>query len=96
MIFAEIRYNGDYDAHHELLCKILEEHFGDVQHGLQCDSWIQVRKNGEQVNVDSFTSMKHEVKATSIENKLVDEVIEVLKSSYTLNVHTPPTAEAHE
>ena len=96
MIFATLNYDGNYDSQHRQLHRTLSMKFEDVQEGLQCDSWIRIRKNDEEVTVDSFTSMKHEVKARDKHSQLVNEVIDTLKASYDVTVHTPPIVELHE
>ena len=96
MIFATLNYKGDYSAKHRLLVKQLSAQFSDLQEGLQGDSWISIRENGEKVSVYSFTSMQHEVKAGENNGDLVPRVIKILEQSYNVTVHDPPKPEAHE
>ena len=96
MIFAALNYKGEYSARHGLLVKQLSSAFEDVEEGLQGDSWILIRENGEKVSVDSFTSMQHEVKAADKDNTLAPRVIAALENFYSVTVHDPPQPEAHE
>ena len=96
MIYATLDYKGEFERQHRLLHKILANNFAEVQEGLQCDSWISVQENGEEVWVDSFTSMKHEVKAKVRNSELAIKVIKVLEKMYDVTVHDPPEFEGHE
>ena len=63
MIFAEMTYDRHYsDVHPELLTWV-ERHFSNVQAGLQGDSWIWILDGAERVAIDTFTSMKHQIKS---------------------------------
>ncbi len=63
MIFAELEYQKHYsDVHAELLA-VVDKHFSRVQSGLQGDSWIWIFDGEEKVAIDTFTSMKHQIKS---------------------------------
>ena len=96
MIFATLNYQGDYASQHHLIHKHLAASFAEVQEGLQGDSWIWIGETGQKVAVDSFTSMKHEVKAKTADSSLAKKVIEVLEELYDVTVFDPPELEAHE
>jgi hypothetical protein len=63
MIFARIEYQGHYDDFHDRLLAYLGAHFSKVQAGHQGDSWIWVLDGEEKVAIDTFTSMKHQIKS---------------------------------
>ena len=96
MIYASLNYKGDYLSQHRLIYRILTSNFTNVVEGLQGDSYIWIEEDGQKVSVDSFTSMKHDVKGKGTDNGLAGRVIEVLKKSYKLTVFVSPEAEAHE
>ena len=96
MIYATLNYEGDYSSQHHLLLRHLAANFADVEEGLQSDSWIWVFEGGQKVAVDSFTSMKHEVKAKPADSDLAKKVIEVLEKHYDVTCVEPPEAEAHD
>lgn len=95
MIFAELKYPGRYEEMHEELTRHIIEHFVQVEHGIQCDSWIQVSEADQVVTVDSFLSRKHLVRS-SRPCLLVQKVIAVLQLKYAVHVFDKPEYEAHE
>lgn len=46
--------------------------------------------------LDSFSSMKHQVKVADKDSVLVQKVIEVLQQKYKVVVYETPEPEAHE
>lgn len=95
MIFAELQYDQDYGEIHAELAAFLRRHFAQVQCGLQSDSWIWILDGGERVAVDTFTSMKHQVKSPR-PGAHVERVIDALRLAYKVNTFTPPEPEGHE
>ena len=96
MIFADLLYEGDYWDHHDKLVALLGDRFATIQHGHQCDSWIWVFENEVRVEVDSFSSMKHQVKCADSASPLVEKVIAVLEECYEVNRYASPELEPHE
>src|SRR5687767_11147840 len=95
MIFAELAYEKDYsDFHAELLAYVLR-HFSKVQSGLQGDSWIWILDGEEKVAIDTFTSMKHEIRSRTA-GLHVANVIENLLRHVEVKVYAEPLLEAHE
>ena len=95
MIFAELQYDQSYSDEHAPLVALLGRHFQMVESGLQGDSWIWIVDHGQKVSVDTFTSMHHEVKSSQ-PCRLLDQVLAVLASQYTLHLIEPATLEGHE
>ncbi|MGV3741312.1 MAG: hypothetical protein ACO1NO_03270 [Burkholderiaceae bacterium] len=95
MIFAELQYPQHYsDAHDELLLFICTR-FSQVQSGHQGDSWIWILDGGEKVAIDTFSSMKHQVKSDK-HGPHVQQVLEALQRQYKINVFSVPELEGHE
>jgi hypothetical protein len=95
MIFAEIGYQGHYSDFHAELLAIVGKHFSQVQSGLQGDSWIWILDGGEKVAIDTFTSMKHQIKSPK-PGAHVRKVIETLLPHFEMNVYEKPELEPHE
>lgn len=95
MIFAEIEYEGHYSEFHPDLLAFVQKNFSPVQSGHQGDSWIWIGEGEEKVAIDTFTSMKHQIKA-SASGSLVKNVIDILARRYKVKVHERPEPEAHE
>lgn len=95
MIFAEMEYPEEYWEFHEELKQYLSQHFDNVEHGLQSDSylWIFIEKN--KIALDTFSSMKHQVKSAK-PGAHVQQVISVLQKKYKVNVYSTPDREGHE
>lgn len=95
MIFAELAYDGTYDDAHDALVALLSARFADVTHGQQGDSWIHVRDGEALVAVDTFTTMRHQVKSAAA-GPLVAQVLAALATRYALSLREPPEPEGHE
>jgi hypothetical protein len=95
MIFAEMAYEKHYSDFHAELLAWVRNHFSNVQAGLQGDSWIWISDGAEKVALDTFTSMKHEIKSRK-PGPHVQAVIEKLATRFQLTVHPQPVLEAHE
>lgn len=95
MIFAELEYECHYGVVHDDLVLLLKENFSAVESGHQGDSWIWVFDAENKVAIETFYSMKHQVKS-DIDGPHVQQVITVLKSRFQLNIKEPPELEPHE
>ena len=95
MIFAQLQYDDSYSDVHAELAAFLGAHFEDTKSGLQGDSWIWIREGEEKVEVDTFSSMQHQVKSAT-HGELVQRVIEVLMLKYDVQLHAAPELDAHE
>ena len=96
MIFAELNYKEHYDDCHQSLLEYVNAHFERVDSGHQGDSWIWIYEGENKVALDTFSSMKHQVKSETRQNPLVQKVIEILQRKYDLVVYSEPESEAHE
>ncbi|MDC7827249.1 hypothetical protein PQS90_18995 [Pseudomonas sp. BLCC-B13] len=94
MIFAEIEHPEEYWEFHEELKQHLSQHFENVEHGLQADSWFWVFIEKNKVAIDTFSSMKHQVKSAG-PGSHVQYVISVLQEKYKVNVYLTPELEGH-
>lgn len=95
MVFAELAYEMHYsDFHAELLACVMRN-FSRVESGLQGDSWIWIFDGNDKVSIDTFTSMKHQIKSPSA-GAHVQQVIDTLRHEFQLHVHHEPEPEAHE
>ncbi len=95
MIFAELEYEKHYSDVHAELVACLGRRFVRVQSGLQGDSWIWILDGEERVAVDTFTSMKHQIKSPK-EGVHVQKVIATLRRQFDVRVYEQPELEAHE
>lgn len=95
MIFAELKYPDRYEDFHDELLAFLRRMYADVESGLQGDSWIWIVDKGEKVALDTFSSMKHQVKSPKA-GPHVDKVIDALKERYEITIYDEPEFEGHE
>ena len=95
MIFAEMIYDGEYGELHGELLSLLIRAFRNVESGHQGDSYIWVLDGAERVAIDTFSSMKHQVKSPR-PGPHVQAVIDVLRQQYELRIYERPELEAHE
>jgi len=95
MIFAELQYPGRYEEAHDELLAFVRERFAKVQAGLQGDSWIWIFDRDDKVAIDTFSSMKHQVKSAR-PGRHVKAVIDALRERYSVNVYAEPEGEPHD
>ncbi len=95
MIFAELLYEKHYADVHDQLLVCVRKHFAQVQSGLQGDSWIWIVDGDEHVAIDTFTSLKHQIKSAKA-GAHVRHVIEILHREFVVKVYEQPEPEAHE
>jgi len=95
MVFAEMDYQKEYRDFHAELIAFVNRHFSQVDSGMQGDSWIWIFDNDEKVRLDTFSSMKHQIKSQK-NGWLVRRVIETLLLSYNVNVYEEPELEGNE
>lgn len=92
IIFAELQYDEHYADVHAGLLAHLGQHFSPLKSGLQGDSHISIMHDGQEVMVDTFSSMKHQVKAGKA-GPHVQSVIDVLRLKFDLLVYDTPFEE---
>jgi hypothetical protein len=95
MIFAELKYPDHYSDVHAELFALVSTEFSNVDGGLQGDSWIWILDGEEKVAIDTFTSMRHQIKSPRAGSH-VQKVIDLLRRNYALDVYDEPEWEAHE
>lgn len=61
--FAELQYKEHYDDIHAELVEFVKARFLNVKSGHQGDSWIWILRDGDKVQLDTFTSMHHQIKS---------------------------------
>ena len=89
MIFAEMKYEKHYDDIHNELLSFVTAHFSRVESGHQGDSYIWIFDGGEKVAIDTFASMKHQVKSSKPGSH-------ALRQKYRLTVYDTPEFEGFE
>lgn len=96
MIYGEIKIDESYyNFYHELLTYI-KNNYKNVESGLQGDAYIWIKNNNEKVTLDTFTSMRFEIKSNVKNGTLVQEVINTLKKYYPVSIYPEPELEAHD
>jgi len=86
MIFAELEYKKHYSEIHDELVDFIKSEFPNIEHGLQGDSWIWIFDNNDKVAIDTFSSMKHQIKTSNAESALINKIIHHV-STPELEVH---------
>ena len=96
MIFAEMQYQNHYSEFHAELVEFIKSNFTNVECGLQGDSWIWIFDENDKVAIDTFSSMKHQVKCENPNSSLTNKVINALSNRYKLRIYSKPEREPHE
>jgi hypothetical protein len=95
VIFAELDYSGTYESFHSQLGAFLEKNFQHLESGLEGDSYFWIFDGDDKVAIDTFTSMKHQVKA-SAGGPHVQKVLYALAREFNVKVLEQPQLEGHE
>ncbi|KAB2692417.1 hypothetical protein [Brucella intermedia] len=92
MIFAELIYPGSYADFHPELVAFVAQQFTRVRSGLQGDSHISIMDDGQEVMIDTFSAMKHQIKSRTA-GPHVQMVIDVLQLKYQVRLYDEPVSE---
>ena len=93
MIYGEIISDQDYYSQYPVLLEFLEKHFENVEAGVQGDAWIWINEGKEKVMLDTFTSMRFQIKSKKVGGSLIEKVISVLKKNFDLYIYNEPEDE---
>ncbi len=96
MIFADIEYSKDYSNVHYELVNLMGSNFEIIKYGIQGDSWVWIFEENDKVTIDTFSSLKHQVKCDIKGSPLIKKVISVLKQKYEILEYDTPKLEIHE
>lgn len=96
MIFAEIASDVSYYDIYPKLLQLVQQAFSNVESGVQGDAWIWIYEGEEKVALDTFTSMRFQIKSDNINGLLVQKVISKLDVHYELYIYDDPELEGHE
>ena len=96
MIFGEIETSESYDNFYGELLEFMKRHFKKVESSLQGDAYIWITSEGEKVSLDTFSSMRFQIKADVASGSLVKEVINAVKMQYSVQIYCEPITEGHE
>ena len=96
MIFAEILHEEKYEDFYYVLKAYVQQFFPNTKSGLHGDGWIEISEKNEVVSIDTFSSMKFQVKTSTPESKLVQKVIEIVSQKYKVKIYDTPEIEPHE
>lgn len=96
MIYGEIKSDQSYYDLFPDLLKLVQQHYSNIESGVQGDAWIWIFEGEEKVALDTSTSMRFQIKSDSINGLLVQEVISTLDEHYTLYIYDEPELEGHE
>lgn len=95
MIFAEIEHAIDFQTLHAELVTLIQAHFSLAKSGIQGDSWIWIYLGEEKVEIDSFSSMRPQIKSAK-PGLHVLQVVDVVQKQYKLRLYREPKLEHHE
>jgi hypothetical protein len=96
MIYGEIVTNQSYYDVYAPLLSLIKENFSEVESGVQGDAYIWIKSGDEKVALDTFTSMRFQIKSNKVSGLLVEQVITTLESEYKLYIYNEPEREGHE
>ncbi len=96
MIYGEIVSDESYYDLYPKILDFISSRFSAVEPGVQGDAYIWIHSNAEKVSLDTFTSMRFQIKSEQNGGVLVEEVISALEEKFKLWIYTEPEPEPHE
>jgi hypothetical protein len=96
MIHGEIIHKEHYSDFYPKLHSVIKNSFGHVESGLQGDAWIWILDGKEKVALDTFSSMKFQIKSDKKAGSLLEAVIELIQKEFQLYLYDEPVIEGHE
>ena len=96
MIIGEIESSDGYHDLYDKLLEFMKIHFRNVESGSQGDAYIWITNKTEKVSLDTFSSIRFQIKADASSSSLVKLVVNTLKKQYTVQLYPEPISESHE
>jgi len=96
MIYGEIISDESYYDLFSSLLKYVEDLYPSVESGIQGDAYIWIKSEEEKVYLDTFTSMRFQIKSNKVGGTLLEDVISKLELSYKVYLYQVPEREGHE
>lgn len=96
MIIGEILHDGHCEDVFHYLLKLIEHNFQNVESGSQGDAYIWIYERDEKVSLDTFTSMRFQLKAQKSGGLLTERVLSIIKTQFEFYLYEVPEIEAHE
>ena len=96
MIYGEIVTDQIYYEVYPGLLKFLGDYYSDLEFGLQGDAYIWIKSAEQLVSLDTFTSVRFQIKSNGIREHLVKNVISILSRAYEISIYEMPEPEYHE
>lgn len=96
MIIGEIESSESYYDLYGKLLEFIKIHFRSVESGLQGDAYIWIASEGEKVSLDTFSSMRFQIKANASSSSLAKLVVNALKKQFAVQLYPEPICESHE
>ena len=96
MIYGEIVTHQSYYEVYRPLLNLIKANFSEVESGVQGDAYIWIKSGSEKVALDTFTSMRFQIKSNKVGGLLVEQVITTLESEYKLFIYNEPEHEGYE
>ena len=90
MIFGEIVTEKNYCDFYPELLYFVQHHYENVESGIQGDAYIWIKDKNEKVALDTFTSMRFQIKSSQRGGTLLEGVINLLESSFSLYIYDEP------
>lgn len=87
--YAIIEHEDSYDVFYDELLSYLRNNFSNVKSGLQGDAWIWIEQDDQKVALDTFYSMKFEIKSHTKDDLLLS-VIDCVRKRYNVSLLETP------
>jgi hypothetical protein len=87
MIIGEILHEEPYDDVFYDLLKPIENNFQNVESGIQGDAYIWIFENGEKVSLDTFTSLRFQLKSQQSRGFLTEQVLSIIKTQFKFYIY---------
>lgn len=93
MVIGEIIHEQHYVDVFQGLLELINTMFENVDSGIQGDAWIWIFEEEEKVSLDTFSSMRFQIRVEKKDGQLLDKILSILESKYKLSLYEEPEFE---
>ena len=96
MIYGEIISDKNYYDFYPELLELIQRNFENVEAGVQGDAYIWIMNENEKIALDTFTSMRFQIKSNRYGGTLLESVIQLLESKLSVYMYEKPEIEVND
>lgn len=87
--YAVIEHSQEYSEFYDELLAFVQQHFSQVESGIQGDAWIWITDGSDKVALDTFYSMQFEINSNR-QSPLLLSLLDLIQQKYSLSFYDKP------